>query len=225
MILTGSEHHHLSRVVRSKIGDIVWLFDEEGARYKSRIEEIGVDRTKLVIMEESGRTELSTRIVLGQALLKAKAMDFVVQKATELGLFALAPVIAERSIAKIDDRVEKKVERWMEIARQAAKQSRSGLVPRISRPEPLAAFLRDHEAPQKIFLCEKGGRLLRDLVQKGEPPPEVVALIGPEGGWTDVEEKTIAACGYEAVSLGKAILRAETAALCALFLLSHFWNW
>ncbi|MCJ7563363.1 MAG: 16S rRNA (uracil(1498)-N(3))-methyltransferase [Candidatus Aminicenantes bacterium] len=224
--LAGPEHHHLSRVVRSKQGDVIWLFDGNGARYRARIEEIGTDMTKLSLLENSGQVEFRSRIILGQALLKAKAMDLVVQKSTELGLFMLVSIITARSVVKVEDRSEKKVERWTKITREASKQSKSGLVPRIQSPQPLNAFLKSHEAAVKIFLNENGGRPLLDIVlmTAGAPASDVAVLVGPEGGWTNEEEKMIAAHGYESASLGQAILRAETAAICALSIVSHFWN-
>jgi len=224
--LAGPEHHHLSHVVRLKPGELVWLFDRTGARYRARIEEIGKDMTKLSLLEDAGQIEFRSRIILGQALLKAKAMDLVVQKSTELGLFMLAPIVTARSVVKVTDRSERKVERWTKITREASKQSKSGLVPRIHPPQPLNAFFKSHDAAQKIVLKEKGGQPLRDIVLKtlGASPSDVALLVGPEGGWTPEEEKLIAARGYESASLGRIVLRAETAAICALSIVSHFWN-
>lgn len=225
MLLEGQEHHHLFRVVRSQPGDIVRFFDEDGDRYEARIETIGTARTELVLLARTGPAERRTRIILGQALLKAKAMDLVVQKAAEFGLFAVVPIVASRSVARIEEGAGKKIERWTKIAREASKQSKWGLMPRIHPPLTLAAFLRSRAAGLAFFLNENDGRPLRDIVSGAaeRPPAEAAALIGPEGGWTGEEEALMIEAGLEAVSLGRAILRAETAAIAAAAILSHFW--
>lgn len=225
MVLDGPEHHHLFRVVRSRKGDIVRLFDENGARYEARIEHIGADRTELVLLEKLEPADRRSRIILGQALLKAKAMDLVVQKAAEFGLFAVVPIRASRSVARSDDGGGKKVERWVKIAREASKQSKWGLIPRIHAPQDLGSFVRGRRPGPAFFFSENEGRPLRDVVlgSAGGPPADATALIGPEGGWTREEETVMIEAGLEAVSLGRAILRAETAAISAAAILSHFW--
>ena len=152
-------------------------------------------------------------------------MDFVVQKAAEFGLFAVVPILTSRSVARIDEGGGKKIERWTKIAREAAKQSKWGLIPRIHAVLDLEAFLKSRAGEIMVFFSENGGRPLRDVVlaRSDRPPTEASALIGPEGGWTGAEEALMTAAGYEAVSLGGAILRAETAALSAAAILSHFW--
>lgn len=226
LTIEGAEHHHLSRAARCRTGDVVWLFDEEGTKYKVKIEAIGRKTTTLILLEKSERADYGTRILLGQALLKAKAMDVVIQKSAELGVFALLPVIASRSIVKVEERNKKKVERWMKIAREASKQSGWTMIPEIHPPQSLDSFLRSINADKKIFLSETGGPYLRDLIRAAGDmrPSDLVVLIGPEGGWTGDEKKAILGSGYEAGSLGKTILRAETAAVCAVSILSHFWN-
>jgi 16S rRNA (uracil1498-N3)-methyltransferase len=225
--LEGLEHRHLSKAARCRVGDVVWLFDEEGTKYRARVEGLDPVRTTLAILEKTNSEETRTRIMIGQSLLKAKAMDFIVQKATELGAFAFIPILSSRSIAKIGEQAEKKVARWAKIAREAAKQAKTGMVPRIEPVEALAEILGSKVASKKIFLSERSGRYLRDLVSgpSAGPPPDAIILVGPEGGWTEEEEAAIIRSGFEAASLGKSVLRAETASLSALAILTHFWNW
>jgi len=165
---------------------------------------------------------------LAQALLKAKSMDWLIQKATELGLLAFVPVLSERCVVKLEDGSDKKVERWKRIAREASKQCRSGLVPAVLAPLSLEDFLREQQSGKKIFLSEHRGLPLRDIVRSAQDskiqPSDVMILVGPEGGWTEVEEDTILRRGYEPVSLGTNILRAETASLTAMAIISHFWD-
>jgi 16S rRNA (uracil1498-N3)-methyltransferase len=229
-VLDGREHHHLSTVLRARPGEEVVLFDEDGTKYAARVEEITAAATTLVCLSRTPEEARRTRIVLAQSLLKAKAMDFVVQKAAELGLADFIPVAAARSVAKLEEKSGRKIARWEQIAREASKQSRLGLELRIHPPRSLSAFLADPPAGLKLYLSENGGRLLRDLL-RGTPgavsdasPESAAVLVGPEGGWAPGEEEAIVGHGFEPMSLGRPVLRAETAALSAAVLLSHFWN-
>lgn len=224
--VSGAEHHHLSRVARLRPGDEVRLFDESGGRYAARIERIGPDATDLVILSAEAPESPRTRLTLGQAVLKAKAMEIVVQKATELGVFAIAPLLSRRSVVRTGPDGGKQVERWSRVALAAAKQSHAGQIPRIFEPVRLAAFLADGRDGEKLFLSERGGTPFREILAGpgSARPSEAVVLIGPEGGWDPGEEEEIRASGYRAVSLGGTILRAETAALSAAAMALHFWD-
>jgi len=227
LCLQGREHHHLSKVARLRCRDEVWLFDEDGARYRARIEDIDRDRTRLRLLEKLEATSRRSKITLAQALLKAKSMDWLIQKATELGLSTLVPVLSERCVVKLEDRTAKKVLRWSRIAQEASKQCRSGLVPAILGPRPLEDFLKEGDADKKLILSENRGLPLKDLVRTARisgRKPHVLIMVGPEGGWTEAEENKAVRRGFELVSLGPNVLRAETAALAAMAILSHFWD-
>jgi 16S rRNA (uracil1498-N3)-methyltransferase len=227
--LEGSEHHHLSRVLRARPGQRVWLVDEKGVRFLAEVRELDREKTKLLILERQEAGGSKIRLSLAQAVLKSKKMDFIIQKATELGIAFFIPILAARSIAKVREE-EKKVSRWQRIAQEAAKQARRMSVPSVLSPQPFFSFLQGLRAGRKFFLVEGRGRLLREIIIEDPPGqrlfnlPAVNILIGPEGGWTEEEEKQALDNGFEAVSLGDQILRSETAALAALSLVAHFWN-
>ncbi len=229
MFLSGEEHHHLSRVVRIKPQEKVWLFDGQGMDYVARVEEIGPERTRLVVLKTVAAEEPRVKIVLGQAVLKTKKMEIVLQKSTELGIFEFLPVITERTIVKIAAKEKKRRERWQRIAREAAKQSRRAVFPTICQPATLSEVLVTRNEERKLYLSEHQGTSLKDILLFNKPqgkdkiPSSALILVGPEGGWTDPEEKTLLNHDYEAVGLGQAVLRAETAAISALAILSHFW--
>jgi 16S rRNA (uracil1498-N3)-methyltransferase len=166
---------------------------------------------------------------LGQALLNAKKMEFVIQKAAELGAAAVIPIVTERSWRAKEEKVGRRGERWSRIAREAAKQSGRGDVPEVAgAARRLVDFVRERAAARRLFLSEHGGRLLREVLTdstgRSDPPASVVIVVGPEGGWTAAEEETLKGAGFEAVSLGGAVVRTETAALAATALVAHFWN-
>ncbi|MHB8054567.1 MAG: RsmE family RNA methyltransferase [Candidatus Aminicenantales bacterium] len=224
--LRGPEHHHLARVLRARAGDQIWLFDEDGVRYRAEVVSSGEDESALSILEILPPLATATRIILAPALLKAKTMDDVIQRATELGAARISPVESERSVARAGERAEKKVERWSRIARTAAKQSRAARVPEIDAPVPLREFIVSCRAPRRIYLDERGGASLKSLRTVDLLPPAAAAvLVGPEGGWSAAEARAISEAGFEPFGLGRTILRAETAALAVLTILAHEWNW
>jgi 16S rRNA (uracil1498-N3)-methyltransferase len=228
--LEGTEHHHLSRVLRAKKGKKVWLVDERGNRYLAEVVTVGTDRTQLLLIERKAPEVGEIRMSLAQATLKSKKMDFLVQKATELGIAALIPVETERSIVKIKNREAGKIERWRKIAREAAKQSRRSLLPNIHPPRPFSALLSESKDSRRFILTEDRGTYLREILidplgnRSLGHAPSVLLLVGPEGGWSAAEVKAADGHGFESVSLGRRVLRAETAALAALALISHFWG-
>ena len=225
--LEGREHHHLSRVARVEAGDRVQLFDEEGTDYDAEVEDVGERGTRLRVLGRKSGDQPRLPVVLAQAMLKSKAMELVIQKGTEIGLAAIVPVTAERSVARVEDKADRKVERWQAIAREAAKQCKNGFPPRISRPCSLEEAVGQDLDGRRFYLSETEGRDLGEVLRAG---PEgglrspVLLLVGPEGGWSRAEEEFMRLRGCEAVSLGKRVLRAETAALCAASAVILMWN-
>jgi 16S rRNA (uracil1498-N3)-methyltransferase len=232
LFLYGDEHHHLSRVARIKPEERVWLFDEQGTNYMAKVEEIRKDMTRLSILQTLDKNKPKITITLAQALLKSKKMDLIIQKSTELAVTNIIPVITARTIVKVEEKIQKKIERWKKIALEAVKQSQRSFLPSISSPMPIEKLVERRGDEKKLLLSKNKGKYLRDILIENsgsahkmpKPPSSVLILIGPEGGWTEEEEEYILNNGYEAVSLGEQTLRAETAALCSLVLISHFWN-
>jgi 16S rRNA (uracil1498-N3)-methyltransferase len=229
LYLEGEEHHHLSKVARIKIGEKVWLFDETGMQYLACVEAIEQKKTRLVILETKQKLEPKVHVTLAQALLKTKRMDLVIRKATELGTHAIVPLTSHRTVIKIEDKQDQKLTRWKRIAVEASKQCGRSVMPEIHPILGLKTFIARGEEDKKIFLSERGGEPLRDmlmhpLIAKTKIPNSVILLVGPEGGWTELEEQDIMDNQYEAVSLGSLTLRSETAAIVSLAMVSHFWK-
>lgn len=228
VILSGEEHHHLTRVARIRPKEKVWLFDEHGKNYLARVDEIRKETTRLFILERRDKYEPKVKITLAQAIIKSKNMDAIIHKATELGVAAIIPVISTRTVVRIEDKAKKKVERWERIARETAKLDKLYSVPSIWHPLELEKLIKEGKGERKFLLSEYRGTCLKDILLDIESsralPSSVQILVGAEGGWTEEEEKFILKNGYEAVSLGRQILRAETAALSSLAMIAHFWN-
>ena len=229
IFLKGTEHHHLSKVARIKPGELVWIFNENGKQHKACVETIEKDQTSLKILATEQKQEPKVRITLAQVMLKTKKMDLVIQKATELEAYTIIPIISDRTFAKIENKQDNKMERWNRIMIEAAKQCGRSSVPEILLPIGLKAFITGKNEGKKLFLSERGGKSLRKilmypLTEKKNIPNSIILLIGPEGGWTEREEQDIMDSYYEAASLGSLTLRAETAAIVSLAMVSHFWK-
>ena len=229
IVLSGEEHRHLARAARVRAGEEVWLIDAHGRRCLTRVEKVGDDRTEVVVLAMEAPETPRTRIALALCLMEAKKLETVIEKAAELGCAEVIPVVSARSLKGSGERTDRKLERWKRIVREAAKQCKAPLLTEVHPPRPLKELLRDPGADRRLFLSEHDGRLLRDIVMAGaapagEPPSSVLLVVGPPGGWTEGEESGIRQAGFEAVSLGRRILRAETAAVAGAAMIAHFWN-
>jgi len=229
IVLEGTEHHHLAKAARVKKGDEVRLFDAAGYRCRALVESVEKDRTKLLVLEEIAPEAPRVRLVLAQAILQAKKMELILQKASEIGISGFLPVETARSLKASGDRSGSKSDRWARIAREATKQSKGDAAPAVYPAGRLKDILARPARGLRIFLSENGGRPLRCLLVEagnGVPPPapEVTVFVGPEGGWTKAEEAGFRAAGCQPVSLGGRILKAETAAIAGVAMIAHFWN-
>jgi len=221
--LSGDEHYHLSRVARIKAGENIWLSDGHRRRLLARVEEITRERTwlrPLRVIDEVLKTELTVAV----GLTKPATFEFLIQKATELGVARIQPLLTKRAMLISSDKLENKWERWNKIAREALKQSKGAVLPEILKPVSLPEALAQFSAERKFFLDEHSTLYFRDIL-KEKSPATVCLVVGPEGGWDEEEKKMLQKNGYEGLSLGGRILRTETAVIAALVLISHYWNW
>ncbi|MFN2407576.1 MAG: 16S rRNA (uracil(1498)-N(3))-methyltransferase [Pyrinomonadaceae bacterium] len=213
--LTAEEARHLREVLRLKPGDEVSVFDGVGKEFRARVAQARRESAELDLDEEiqPARPESPLQITLAVALLKGEKFDLVVQKATELGVYKLVPLMTRFADIKLRDESDasKRVARWQRIALEAAKQCGRAVVPEVSLPVSFPALLDD----SCVLFSEKGGHGLKQI---GNP---ITAIIGSEGGWSDEELEQARAAGAQIVTLGGRILRAETAAITAAALLQH----
>jgi 16S rRNA (uracil1498-N3)-methyltransferase len=219
--IAGDAANHVARVLRLRPGDLLTLFDGSGGEHAARIEEI---RRGAVIVTVGDRApadrESPLRLTLAQGVSRGERMDWVVQKATELGVMRIVPVLTERSVVKLDARQsQRKRAHWQAIAVAACEQSGRNRIPEIGTPLGLHEFLHAADArAARLLLSPAGSERLDDLQA---PAGAVTVLIGPEGGLAEAEQHAAIAAGFLAVRLGPRVLRTETAALAALALLQH----
>jgi 16S rRNA (uracil1498-N3)-methyltransferase len=214
--LTGGDAHHAIKVLRLTPGAAITVLDGTGTVYEAVVESIDGGEVVAGVRSQGVAHEPPVAIALYQALPKADKLELVIQKATELGMARLVPVAASRSVVQVKaDKAESKLARWQKIAHEAAEQSERGRVPRVEAPVAVKD-VQLAEGELGLVLSERveGPSLPRALPEA--PPRGLAIFVGPEGGWTPEELETLRSKGAVEVSLGKRILRTETAGLAAL---------
>lgn len=226
LILQGTAHHYLTRVLRLTRGDRLLLLDGRGRVADSQV--VGIDADTLTLQptrveqtaSEGAAGTAPRPMILLIGLIKGERHDLVIQKATELGASQIISVVCARSVPDLDGaRGEKRQARWLRVAQAAAGQCRRADVPRVSPPLPFAQALQESGPGLRLVFCERDAPPLRTLLSAtdlGQQSQPVSLLVGPEGGLTGAEIDAALAVGYQPCSLGPHILRAETAALAAL---------
>ena len=212
-ILTGSHAEHLARVLRARVGQEFDIATGLAVR-KSRITSIAESRVEFELGEEVPAAT-AAKITLALAVFKFDRMEWAIEKCTELGVAHIVPVIARRTDVHLAAATAKRTERWRRIARQAAEQSRRALPPEIAAPLELREAL-GLAGDARIVLAESEEKaLLRDVLESLPQEAEIVLAVGPEGGWTADELQSFHQAGWSSASLGRTVLRAETAAVAA----------
>jgi 16S rRNA (uracil1498-N3)-methyltransferase len=226
LVLAGEDHRYLTRVLRLVVGDRLVLFDGRSVEADGTIVRVG-PRALEVQVDARRSTEAADRpdFTLMMALVKGDKMDFVVQKATELGVTRVIPVTTVRSIPRGLDasgavRALGKRARWVKIAREGARQCGRIDVPEVEPVTPLkTALLAAHKEAFKLMLWEGAREHLLRQVLPAEKPQRIIALVGPEGGFADDEVAAAREAGFQVAGLGPRILRTETAAVVVLTIL------
>ena len=224
--ILGSDVNHISNVLRMKQGEELWISDGGKKEYRCAIEEFSPDEVLLhIIYAQEPDYELQSRIYLFQGLPKADKMELVIQKAVELGAFEVIPVAMKRSVVKLDaKKAESKVKRWNAIAESAAKQSKRSILPQVSDVVTFAQAVKMAENCQIKLLpyeCADGMEKTKRLIENITPGQDIAVFIGPEGGF-DLDELELAKeAGCEIITLGKRILRTETAGMMLLSVLMY----
>ncbi len=226
-VITGPDVNHICHVLRMRAGEQFYVTDGTGkGKYlcalKSAAEEQVVCEIVRNITESS---ELPCEITLYQGLPKSDKMELIIQKAVELGVSRIVPVAAKRSVVKLDDKkAQSKLGRWQGIAEAAAKQSKRDVIPEIGSVMTLKEALKEAESFEVSMMPyenAEGMVFTRSLMEEIKPGQRIAVFIGPEGGFDEAEVEAALAMGTKPVTLGRRILRTETAGLAALAMLSY----
>lgn len=216
--ITGDDAHHISRSLRMRVGETLTVCDSTGADCRCEIEAVSDSLIELrVLAKTENDSEPSVRVTLYQGYPKGDKLETIIEKAVELGVYEIVPVLTSRSVARPDAKsAAKKQERWQRRALEAAKQCGRGIIPRVAPLADIAelpVMLAKHQL--NIFCYELGGEPLGRLISAGECT-DISIFIGPEGGISADEAALLASAGSRAATLGKRILRCETAPIAAL---------
>ena len=217
LVLRGEDAHHAGRVLRLRPGEAVTLCDGRGTDYDCTVETVEKDAVACRVLDSHpADTEPKQRLTLCMALPKGDKMEFIVQKAVELGASEIVPYLSKNCVSR-PGKTDKKVERWRKIASEAAKQCGRGVLPAVHEVLPVAeAFARAAQSETALFLYENENKTgLRDALAAGLGKT-VSLMVGPEGGFTPAEAEAAKAAGLVSVWLGTRILRCETAPVAAL---------
>ena len=220
--------HHLLRVLRVKVGAPLECVDGHGHRYRGRISRCARSGLMMEIRERfqdaQAGAQAVPRLVLGQAIIRPERFEWIVEKATELGVGRISPLVTERTVIRLSgDQAERKRQRWARIAREATAQCGRSVIPTVDSPSSLEAFLDSLTPSPMIFIptLAVNGSPLREALEARGPTASAVVLIGPEGDFTRGEVEMARRHGAVPVSLGRATLRAETAAIAVLAILRY----
>ncbi len=224
--LSGSDVNHMKNVLRMKPGEDVRICDGSGKTYLCCVNRYEEGRAVLDVFRTlDSDTELPSRIWLFQGLPKGDKMEWIVQKAVELGVYTVVPFAAKRSVVKLDEKkAARKQERWQAIAKSAAEQSGRGIVPKIRSVRTFEQALELASELDVILIpyeLEEGMEGTVRMIRKIRPGESVGVFIGPEGGFEEAEVERAREAGAFPISLGKRILRTETAGLTALSILMY----
>lgn len=214
---------HLRDSLRVTIGETLWFDNGTGTRYHTEITNISQSAVVGRILDTLHRPPtLTPRLTLGQALLKGEKMDWVIQKATELGMGTLIPIESHHSIVRLKaDRRDTQLARWQRIALEAAQQSEQWCIPAITPPQTLASLLTQPPPHVTVLMLTErhGSTSLQAVPLPQQTTDTLLVLVGPEGGWSREELTTAQQSGVTPVTLGPSVLRAETASIAALSIL------
>jgi len=217
--------HHAVRVLRLREGDRVEIFDGLGNERRGVIAALDGRRVTVgdIVATDADR-ESPLRVILAQAMSSSEKMDWVIQKATELGVAGIQPLDTERSVARLTaERAAKRLEHWRQVAISACEQCGRNRLPEIRTPLDIMAWLQEMKASPgaRFILLPQGAAALYD---QPEPQGAVTLLIGAEGGFSEAEGEAAVRCGFTPVRLGARVLRTETAAIAGLAALQALWG-
>lgn len=219
----GQDAKHISSVLRMKINDEIYISDKDTAvKYLSKITNIQKEEIDCILIKEVESTESNVKVTLFQGLPKADKMEYIIQKSVELGIHEIVPVNMKNCIAKLKDE-DKKIQRWQAISEASAKQSKRNIIPKVARLQnidDISKHINDFDLVIVAYEDEKKTNL-KQLLNKYNKCVNIAIVVGPEGGIDGKELKSLLDAGAKTASLGKRILRTETASIAMLSMLIY----
>ncbi|MEQ2472010.1 16S rRNA (uracil(1498)-N(3))-methyltransferase [Laedolimicola intestinihominis] len=226
IIITGADVNHIRNVLRMRADEEVLIADGRGAEYRCKLTDLGENEVRAQILWKlDGNAELASAVTLFQGLPKSDKMDLIVQKCVELGVARIVPVSTKRAVVKLDAKKEQtRLKRWNTISESAAKQSGRGVIPEVSGVMTFGKALEEAKKLDVLLIpYERAENMAetRRVMGSIQPGQSVGIFIGPEGGFEESEVEEAVAAGAQAITLGKRILRTETAGLAVMAMLGY----
>jgi len=227
--ITGKEVRHIVTVLRMKKGETLILMDREGQSFEATIEAVHYKEVKVRITKTIPPLPPSpVKISLAQALIKSHPMEYLIQKVTELGIHSIHPFYSERTVIQLKSvHLKNKVDRWVEIMKSACKQCGRVTLPDLNTPLQFEELINNvpNKKTLKILLWEDEDKVdLKRFLRSMSPLPHILAIVGPEGGFNQNEINLAREAGFQIISLGNRILRAETAAVSLISIIQYEWG-
>lgn len=216
MVLSKEDSYHITKVMRMNLLDKIEIVSKSIVYVCKIIEVNPLVKGEIIEIKEENN-ELETKVTLVQSLVKEQKMDYILQKATELGVYKIIPFQATRSIVDVSKKEEKKHTRWKTILKEASEQSKRNIIPEITKSMNLSEIVNLHDYDTKI-LCtiKENTESLKKVLSKSNSSGKMLIVVGPEGGFTEEETNIMISNGFITVSLGSSVLRTETASLFIL---------
>jgi 16S rRNA (uracil1498-N3)-methyltransferase len=224
VLLEGSAANHIMRVLRLRNGDALTVFDGTGGEFGARIEEFRKEAVVVSVEEHRPfEKESPLSLTLAQGISRGERMDWIIQKATELGVSRIVPVFTKRSVVRLDEKqAVRKLQHWQAVAVAACEQCGRNRIPTLAAPvDFFDALGSDPSGSTRLLLSPTGDLRIDDLRDVGAG---ITVLIGPEGGLEQFEQQAALSAGFKAVRLGPRVLRTETAAIAALTIIQRYFG-
>ena len=226
IVITGADVNHIRNVLRMRTGEEVLIADGRGAEYRCKLTDLSENEVRAQILWKlDGNAELASAVTLFQGIPKSDKMDLIVQKCVELGVDRIVPVSTKRAVVKLDAKKEQtRLKRWNTISESAAKQSGRGVIPEVSGVMSFGKALEEAKKLDVLLIpYERAEHMAETRRVMGEirPGQSVGIFIGPEGGFEESEVEEAVAAGAQAITLGRRILRTETAGLAVMAMLGY----
>lgn len=222
LMLEEAPSHHLMKVLRMQAGRELILFNGEGGEFRACIHALHKKQVEVRLGEfTAANRESPLQLELAIGMSRGERMDWVLQKATELGVTRITPLLTERTEVKLNgDRLDKKMDHWQQIVISACEQSQRNMLPQLNSPKSLAEWLPFVDTQMKFVLHHRDNQGLA----AAQVTESVALLIGPEGGLSELEIEQALAAGFAALTLGPRVLRTETAPIAAISLVQYLWG-
>jgi len=219
--LSKDDEYHIMKVMRMKLSDKIEIVDNKET-FVCEIISLNPVKAKIIKKLEENN-ESSVKVIVVQSLVNENKMDLILQKCTELGAFAFYPFKAQNSVIKENNKVDKKIIRWQKIVKEASEQSKRNIIPEVRNIVDLEKLCHINADLKIILSVNEKTKNIKNVLQENKRYDTIIIVVGPEGGFTTIEEETLVKNGFIMASLGKRVLRTETASLAFLSMINYEW--